>query len=122
MPSSEPEIVQSSDEIKEADLQNQTDRTFTASTSSTEGTEGTLPAYLTLLGEFFAMFATFGQVNAFGSFQVWYQDHQLANHTPSDISWIGTLQLWVYFFLGESLKLYRHARRCIDTASIRVGS
>jgi hypothetical protein len=43
------------------------------------------------------LFVTFGQMNSFGSFLSWYVEHQL-NHMPrSTISWIGSLQLWVFF-------------------------
>ncbi|GBE89931.1 MFS general substrate transporter [Sparassis latifolia] len=62
--------------------------------------EGGIHGYLTVFGAFLALFATFGQMNAFGSFQLWYSEHQLSNYSPSDISWIGSLQLWVFFFSG----------------------
>jgi hypothetical protein len=53
---------------------------------------------MTVFGAFVALFCTFGQMNAFGTFQTWYAAHQL-NHLPaSTISWIGSLQLWVFFF------------------------
>ncbi|EIM79592.1 MFS general substrate transporter [Stereum hirsutum FP-91666 SS1] len=62
--------------------------------------EGGIHGYLTVFGSFLALFATFGQMNAFGSFQLWYSEHQLSQYSPSDISWIGSLQLWVFFFSG----------------------
>ncbi|EIW81585.1 MFS general substrate transporter [Coniophora puteana RWD-64-598 SS2] len=51
-------------------------------------------------GSFLALFASFGQMNAFGTFQTWYADHQLAHLEPSTIAWIGSMQLWTFFFLG----------------------
>ena len=56
-------------------------------------------AKLTVLGSFIALFCTFGQINAFGTYQSWYSSHQLQRMSPSAISWIGSLQLWVLFFL-----------------------
>ncbi|EGO23354.1 hypothetical protein SERLADRAFT_469179, partial [Serpula lacrymans var. lacrymans S7.9] len=39
-------------------------------------------------------------MNAFGTFQSWYSDHQLSQFSAFTISWIGSLQLWVFFFMG----------------------
>ncbi|KAF8633772.1 hypothetical protein AX15_001278 [Amanita polypyramis BW_CC] len=77
-------------------------------TSSTAGDTGGVPsrpeggfrANITVLGSFIALFCTFGQINAFGTYQSWYSTHQLKHMSPSAVSWIGTLQLWVFFFLG----------------------
>ena len=55
-------------------------------------------AWLTVLGAFLALFCTFGQLNSFGTFQTWYAEHQLHDLPPSTIAWIGSLQLWVFFF------------------------
>jgi len=60
--------------------------------------DGGLQANMTVLGAFVALFCTFGQMNAFGTFQAWYASHQLAAMNPSTISWIGSLQLWIFFF------------------------
>ncbi|KAI0927652.1 hypothetical protein AcV5_008131 [Taiwanofungus camphoratus] len=59
-----------------------------------------LRAWLTVMGAFLALFCTFGQLNAFGTFQSWYAEHQLHHLPASTISWIGSLQLWVFFFSG----------------------
>ncbi|KAH7925197.1 MFS general substrate transporter [Leucogyrophana mollusca] len=63
--------------------------------------EGGTHGYLTILGGFLNCFAMWGQINAFGSYQVWYLEHQLSNRSASEISWIGTLQLWVLFVSGS---------------------
>lgn len=55
-------------------------------------------AWMTVIGSFFALFCSFGQINAFGTYQDYYEDHQLHELAPSTISWIGSLQLWVFFF------------------------
>ncbi|KAJ7162664.1 MFS general substrate transporter [Mycena crocata] len=62
--------------------------------------EGTTQGYLAVFGAFMALFCTFGQMNAFGTFQTWYAEHQLSALPPSTIAWIGSLQLWVFFFSG----------------------
>ncbi|OCH92818.1 MFS general substrate transporter [Obba rivulosa] len=62
--------------------------------------DGGLRAWLTVAGAFLAVFCTFGQLNSFGTFQSWYADHQLQHLPQSTISWIGSLQLWVFFFSG----------------------
>ncbi|KAJ6622076.1 MFS general substrate transporter [Mycena sp. CBHHK59/15] len=62
--------------------------------------EGCTKGYLTVFGAFMALFCTFGQMNAFGTFQTWYAEHQLSHLPPSTIAWIGSLQLWVFFFSG----------------------
>ncbi|KAG2134047.1 major facilitator superfamily domain-containing protein [Suillus bovinus] len=62
--------------------------------------EGGLRGYMTIFGAFFALFAAFGQSMAFGSFQLWYSQNQLVEYTASDISWIGSVQLWVFFVSG----------------------
>ena len=59
---------------------------------------GRVKAYLTVFGAFLALFCTFGQMNSFGTYQTWYKAHQLQHLPPSTISWIGSLQLWVFFF------------------------
>jgi len=60
--------------------------------------EGGLKAHLTVLGAFIALACTFGQLSAFGTFQAWYASHQLRHMPASTISWIGSLQLWIFFF------------------------
>ncbi|KAJ7085107.1 MFS general substrate transporter [Mycena belliarum] len=62
--------------------------------------EGCTKGYLTVLGAWMALFCSFGQLNTFGTFQAWYAEHQLSNYEPSTIAWIGSLQLWVFFFSG----------------------
>ncbi|KAJ4494542.1 major facilitator superfamily domain-containing protein [Lentinula edodes] len=72
----------------------------TQESSSSEITNDSTKAYLTIFGAFLALFCTFGQMNAFGTFQAWYTTHQLNTLDASTISWIGSLQLWVFFFSG----------------------
>ncbi len=60
--------------------------------------DGGWKAWLTVGGAFAGLFCTFGQLNAFGTFQTWYAEHQLHDLPPSTIAWIGSLQLWIFFF------------------------
>lgn len=39
----------------------------------------------------------------FGAFQQYYEDVTLSNRTPSEISWIGSLQLCLVMLVGASL-------------------
>ncbi|KAH0832257.1 major facilitator superfamily domain-containing protein [Lanmaoa asiatica] len=57
-------------------------------------------AWLAVFGGFLALFCSFGQLNAFGTFQTWYSIHQLVSKSLFSISWIGSLQLWMFFFMG----------------------
>lgn len=36
----------------------------------------------------------------FGVYQSYYQLNQLSNETESNISWIGSIQLWLQFSMG----------------------
>ena len=63
-----------------------------------ELSDGGLAAWLTVFGAFLALFCSFGQMNAFGTFQSWYTTHQLHDLHPSTVAWIGSVQLWVFFF------------------------
>ncbi|KAJ7222828.1 MFS general substrate transporter [Mycena haematopus] len=77
--------------------------------------EGCRKGYLTIFGAFMALFCTFGQMNAFGTLRTWYAEHQLSHLEPSTIAWIGSLQLWVFFFSGGPIgQLFdAYGPRCI---------
>lgn len=62
--------------------------------------EGGWAGWLAVFGAFLALFCSFGQMNAFGTYQSWYSDHQLSGYSQFSISWIGSLQLWTFFFMG----------------------
>ncbi|KAJ7120209.1 major facilitator superfamily domain-containing protein [Mycena epipterygia] len=68
-----------------------------------EEANGGRTAWLTILGTFFIQFCTLGSVantNAFGVYQDYYTRYSLANKTPSDISWIGSFQLFMQYAPG----------------------
>ncbi|KAI9676087.1 MAG: hypothetical protein M1817_000830 [Caeruleum heppii] len=62
--------------------------------------DGGIRAWLVVLGGFLTYFATFGFLNSYGTFQAFYQDHHLRGTSPSAISWIGSLQLFLLFIGG----------------------
>ncbi|EON99918.1 putative monocarboxylate permease-like protein [Phaeoacremonium minimum UCRPA7] len=62
--------------------------------------EGGLQAWLVVSGSAATMFCTFGYLTGFGNYQSWYGEHQLKNYTQSDISWIGSVQIFLNFSGG----------------------
>ncbi|BEI88625.1 uncharacterized protein CcaverHIS019_0113430 [Cutaneotrichosporon cavernicola] len=62
--------------------------------------DGGTKAWLTVAGSAFMGFAQFGLSNAFGVFQRHYETHQLADRTPDEIAWIGSIQLFLLFSGG----------------------
>ncbi|KAJ6540992.1 major facilitator superfamily domain-containing protein [Mycena vulgaris] len=54
--------------------------------------DGGLKALIVLCGTVAGFFATFGYVNSWGVFQAYYQQKFLHHSTPSQISWIGSIQ------------------------------
>ncbi|KAI0273311.1 major facilitator superfamily domain-containing protein [Gloeopeniophorella convolvens] len=62
--------------------------------------EGGLKAWLTVVGGSAAIFCTFGAVQSFGIYQDYYTRVSLSEHSPSQISWIGSFQLFLLFVLG----------------------
>ncbi|KAL8777577.1 MAG: hypothetical protein Q9194_002472 [Teloschistes cf. exilis] len=70
------------------------------STQTTKAPDGGLHAWLVVLGGFLTYFATFGLLNSFGIFQLYYQENILRNTPASTISWIGSIQLFLLFIGG----------------------
>ncbi|CAK9785075.1 unnamed protein product [Cutaneotrichosporon oleaginosum] len=62
--------------------------------------DGGAKAWLTVTGSAFMGFAQFGLSNAFGVFQRHYEENQLADRTPDEIAWIGSIQLFLLFSGG----------------------
>lgn len=46
----------------------------------------------------FIVFNSWGYINSFGVFQTYYQT--ALGHPPSDISWVGSVQIFLLFFIG----------------------
>ncbi|KAK7419586.1 hypothetical protein QQX98_003177 [Neonectria punicea] len=62
--------------------------------------EGGLQAWLVVAGSAATMFCTFGYLTGFGIYQSWYGSHQLKDYDQSDISWIGSFQIFLTFSVG----------------------
>lgn len=62
--------------------------------------EGGSQAWLVAAGTAGILFCSLGYSNSFGVFQSYYMRHQLQEHTPDDISWIGSIQAFLVFSSG----------------------
>ncbi|OCL12190.1 MFS transporter, MCP family, solute carrier family 16, member 10 [Glonium stellatum] len=60
--------------------------------------DGGLKAWTQVAMAFIVVFTTWGYVNSFGAFQTYYTS--ILPQSPSTISWIGSVQVWIVFFLG----------------------
>ncbi|KAM0555907.1 hypothetical protein ACHAPJ_006309 [Fusarium lateritium] len=60
--------------------------------------DGGLWAWLCVFGSHLAILNTWGVINSFGAFQSHYV--QALNRSPSDIAWIGSLEIFFLFFIG----------------------
>ncbi|KAK5070777.1 hypothetical protein LTR64_007445 [Lithohypha guttulata] len=57
-------------------------------------------AWLQVLGSFFLFFNCWGTVNSFGVFQTYYENNPYWSETPSNISWIGSIQAFLLLMVG----------------------
>jgi len=62
--------------------------------------DGGLRAWLNVLGGFLVLFASFGYTNAWGVYQAYYSQTIYRNRTDSEIAWVGSLQLCLFFLLA----------------------
>ncbi|KZF24487.1 putative monocarboxylate transporter [Xylona heveae TC161] len=69
-------------------------------TSQREPPNGGVRAWLVVVGATASQICTFGYIQSFGIYEQYYQANQLKHETPSNISWIGSLQLCLLFLLG----------------------
>jgi MFS family permease len=60
--------------------------------------DGGWRAWSVVMGSFLILFSTFGYINAFGVYQSYYSQH--LGKSDSNISWIGSFQIWMLFSLG----------------------
>ncbi|KAH7137200.1 FAD binding domain-containing protein [Dactylonectria estremocensis] len=61
---------------------------------------GGLQAWLQVAGSFCLYFGTWGLVSSYGTFQAIYEADRLSQHTPFQISVVGSLQTFLMVFLG----------------------
>ncbi|KUJ09758.1 MFS monocarboxylate transporter-like protein [Mollisia scopiformis] len=57
-------------------------------------------ALLQVLGSFFLMFNSWGVANTFGAYQIYYEANLLKDESPSNISWIGSIQAFMLLIVG----------------------
>ncbi|KAJ7202840.1 major facilitator superfamily domain-containing protein [Mycena pura] len=62
--------------------------------------EGGRDAWLTVAGGWMVTFCTFGAVQSFGVYQDYYTRIFLSEHPPTDVSWIGSVQVFFLFAIG----------------------
>ncbi|KAK2460860.1 hypothetical protein APHAL10511_007330 [Amanita phalloides] len=62
--------------------------------------EGGSRAWMTLTGSFIIQFCSFGYMNAFGVYNDFYVRVYLSKNSASQISWIGSIQLFLVLFMG----------------------
>ena len=65
-----------------------------------EPPNGGTPAWLKVFGCFLIFINTYGIASSFGSYQAFYEIHGLPSYSPSAISWIGTIQVFLLGFMG----------------------
>ncbi|WYZ41985.1 hypothetical protein EsH8_V_000880 [Colletotrichum jinshuiense] len=62
--------------------------------------DGGLQAWLQVLGSWVIMLETWGLVSTFGVYQTYYETTMLPNESSSSISWVGSVQGSLLFFVG----------------------
>ncbi|KAH6972872.1 major facilitator superfamily domain-containing protein [Ilyonectria sp. MPI-CAGE-AT-0026] len=85
--------------------------------------EGGVLAWLQVAGCFCLYWNSLGLINTFGVFQTFYENHLLTNMSSSDISWIGSIQMFFLMSVGIIIgPLYDagHCRLLIITGTFLV--
>lgn len=62
--------------------------------------DGGFEAWLVAFGAGCIFFCALGFINCFGVFQEYYMAHQLHDNSPNDVSWIGSLTVFLQFATG----------------------
>ncbi|GAA5853637.1 hypothetical protein JCM5353_004829 [Sporobolomyces roseus] len=99
-----PETLNRSEEGEKVEVGRESSRTRSESIEKVDEEPGSTPAAIdfpdgglrawsNVGGAWCISFTSWGFTNSFGAFQTYYQDHQLAHKSPSEISWIGSFQL-----------------------------
>ncbi|KAI9884896.1 MAG: hypothetical protein M1823_003303 [Watsoniomyces obsoletus] len=60
--------------------------------------DGGARAWVQVLMSHLVVFNTWGYINSFGAFQTYYMKQ--LGHPPSDIAWVGSVQIFLLFFIG----------------------
>ncbi|MBE3046479.1 hypothetical protein IMZ48_28905, partial [Candidatus Bathyarchaeota archaeon] len=67
--------------------------------------DGGREAWLVVFGGSCALFCTFGLINCVGVFQEYYSNNVLVGYSPSAISWISSVQVWMMTFPAALVSL-----------------
>ncbi|KAH1339860.1 hypothetical protein KXV68_007049 [Aspergillus fumigatus] len=59
--------------------------------------EGGVRAWSVVFGASIALGCAFGYLSAFGNYEAYYSEHQLAQKTASEIAWIGSIQIFLQY-------------------------
>jgi hypothetical protein len=62
--------------------------------------DGGLRAWLVVFGAWLVQFSNYGYTNAFGVYNDYYVREYLNEHSSSQISWIGSVQISISIFIG----------------------
>lgn len=65
-----------------------------------EPLDGGMQAWMTVAGSWMIQFCTLGYISAFGVYQDYYTREFLSQKSPSEISWIGSFQLFMQYAPG----------------------
>ncbi|KAI0905315.1 major facilitator superfamily domain-containing protein [Ustulina deusta] len=74
--------------------------------SSSDFPDGGRQAWLTVLGAWFCLFASYGFISSAGVYQDYYETHLLSQYSPSTISWIPALQLFALSALAPFVGVF----------------
>ncbi|OJJ42727.1 hypothetical protein ASPZODRAFT_137124 [Penicilliopsis zonata CBS 506.65] len=64
---------------------------------------GGVTAWACVAGSFLLQFCSFGYVNAWGTFQLYYPDAMFSDESASSLAWITTFQIFLLFILGPAV-------------------
>lgn len=96
-PASKTEAVSDTEAVQSPTLRNQGTGTKAV---IDDYPEGGLQAWAVVFGSFLSIFMTQGAIAAFGVYEDYYTRIFLPEKTPSEIAWIGSMQLFLTFSLG----------------------
>ncbi|KAF2105996.1 major facilitator superfamily domain-containing protein [Lophiotrema nucula] len=85
------------------------EKTPLSASSGGDAPDGGAAAWLVVFGTWCTSFCSFGWLNSIGVFQEYYQNDLLRDYSPSTISWIPSLQIFLMMGLGPFVgTIYDH--------------
>ncbi|KAI9838874.1 MAG: hypothetical protein M1819_004081 [Sarea resinae] len=89
-----------SEDLEQGRSPNSTQNSIPRPAKGQAAPNGGLRAWSVVLGATMSQMCTFGYIQSFGVYQQYYQRNFLSSETPSNISWIGSLQVCLLFLSG----------------------